>query len=107
MDGGVFTDGFGDSAFDFPSGFVGVVNDAVSGVAAFSTEIEGVAGGEIESGALAGEPLDSGGSLLDEHPNGIGVAESGSGGEGVFFVEFPGIGFSDGGGDSSLRPGCV
>jgi len=30
LDGRVFTDGFADGAFDFPSGFVGVVNDAMA-----------------------------------------------------------------------------
>lgn len=101
VNAGVVADGLADGAFDFPAGFVGVVDDAVAGVAAFATEFG------VELGAEAAEPFDGTGGFGDEEADGFGVAESGSGDEGVLFVEVNAVGVADGGGDAALRPGGV
>ena len=91
-------------AFDFPAGFIGVVDDAVAAVSAFSAEVELVGSGDVESRSVLAEPFNGGGGVLNQESDGAGVIESGTGDVGVLLVEFPAVAFSDGGGDAPLRP---
>lgn len=61
----VLADGRADGAFDFPAGFVGVMDDAMARVATFSSQVEFVAGGEIEARAVLLEPIDGARGVLD------------------------------------------
>lgn len=103
-DVGIVADGLADDTFDFPSGLVGVVDDPVARVSAFSAEVEAVGAIEIEPGPISLEPFYGVGGVLDEEPDGGGVVKPGTGDHGVFFVEFPAVGFADGGGDTALCP---
>jgi 3-dehydroquinate synthase len=92
-----------EGAGDFTAGGIAVgMEDAVAGVGAFAAEDEDAAF-PIELGAPFEEFLDDAGAFGDEGADGVRVAETIAGGEGILLVEGDLVIVGKGGGDASLR----
>jgi len=102
----VLPDLFGQGFLDGSPGRVGRMNDATMTMAAFAREV--VAGGR---GFVAGErdpaidePLNGAGTVFDDKPGGLRVAQSGAGIEGVRDMGLDTVRRIEYGRDAALRP---
>ncbi len=89
VDGGAIADGGDEGAFDLGAGGVAAgMEDAAAAVGGFAAE-EDVAGRGVAVKVSAGveEPIDCLGRALDQAANGVGIAESGTGREGVGLMQ--------------------
>jgi hypothetical protein len=90
IDGGAIANGGDESAFDLGAGGIAAgMEDATAAVGGFAAE-KNLAGRVIavELGADIEEPIDGLGSTLNQATNGIGIAQTGAGGEGICLVQF-------------------
>src|SRR5205085_10545681 len=81
------------------------VDDPGMAVAALPGQLEGTVGVAVEHRAEGDEVVDPGRPLVDEHADGVNVAEPGTGGERVGEVEIGRVLVAgEDGGDTALRP---